>query len=207
MPNSVKEIEIFKKITKYYIVLGSVILIVSIYFVVIAKDLELYISFLWSVNVFLSIIGSMIALYIPIYVIGLNRMEKKNEEKKEMIVILERIKQYLNYWFQRNLKPKSSSIGLNMPYFASLSRNKPHLLIKIGIEISDRVVEGTNYVKMFIVDKYCLSINYSNVHITLGNSTNELQRTKEHCNEILNDIREYARRFYGIELAEKFFKM
>ncbi len=124
---------------------------------------------------------------------------KKNVdiEKNEMNIILKRLYEYLN--LPVNPSKESRFPSFEMPYFLSLAKNKPELLIKLGIEVESRFDQnsGRTISKLHILDKYRLFIstkglklekvdfydNYQDIYTQVGISDKIVNEIKEKCHK------------------------
>jgi len=134
------------------------------------------------------------ALILPFLMKNIEKKEKEKEIAETIIQIIKRVKDYLN-----NLmifKEEGGNLGRhkfskNMPFFKSIDRKFPEILMKIGVEI-DNVTEqlgsgSHTYSQLLLIGKYRLNI-WGFPRLTSLENDQEIKPNKEIIEKILAEL-------------------
>ncbi len=156
---------ILRAILKYNIIKVFVIIfffLIAVFIFLILSHLislisiSIFSAYISVINNFIAIFASLIALSIPFVMKDIEQKKDAESEKESMKNILKRLKAYLNL----PIRPSDESRlpSQEMPYFLSLSKNIPNILLKLRIEVESRIDprSGFKYSTLHILDKYKL---------------------------------------------------
>ena len=186
----------------FVILIGSLIFLVFFHLagVLTPNNFSAYIS---VVNNVIAITASLIALSIPFMMKDIESKKKEYSEKREMKIILKRLYEYLN--LPVNPSEESRFPSFEMPYFSSLAKNKPELLIKLGIEVESRFDQrsGMTFSKLHILDKYRLYITTNGLKLEEVDFYGQYQDIYTQVgitDKIINEIKEKCHKDYKIKI-------
>ena len=158
---------------------------------------DIFSAYILVITNFIAIIASLIALFIPFVMKNIEHKKEEMSKEESMKNILKRLEEYINLPVQPDEEAKLPS--LEMPFFLSLAKHKPNLLLKLGIEVQSRTHQNTGLIfsELYILDKYRLYINteglklekvdfygrYNDIYTEIGISEKIIKEIKEKCNK------------------------
>jgi hypothetical protein len=184
------------------------LIIILIIFIVVLTELRIFFDtngMKYNFEMVISLItllGTLVALVIPFL---MKDLEKKKQTEQEIALMKLAIKRIEQFFILQGASNKPSGIAYfsseKMPFFVGLSRTKPEVLYKIGIEVE--VSENITY--LYILDKYRLFLggfelylNWRDVH----GHIDDMKYSMDLFEEIKSEMIHYAKDNFKIDISD-----
>ena len=177
-----------------------------IFFIVkIFIEKELFSNLIGLFNLIVPLLAAFIALIIPFVMKDLDKKSQRSSEIELIKLAYKRLDGILN--ISPDLK-NTSYPSPELPFFTSIAKNNPNILIKLGLEVQTSIDprSGRKVAQLYLLDKYRLYFGANGLvfeKIDFYLQYRQINTWDLDINQILQEIKDYIKNTHKIKIEDE----